>query len=195
MDTEVDEYAVIAHQLVDDAINKALTQLNDIDFCDVSLDGLAVDPNKIRRTPELRPMEYDSTEGEFPNVLWPTIDEFSEELGVEKIHEFIKTWQYDNSWMYCIDLIAAEDMPYNIRYRYRVRWSVPTRRQPIPRATASVYFTMDVSKIKPRDYTVSVYYVFEGNRLVHRPGTSRFDEKWIKDIIENKVLVIGQIDF
>ena len=90
MDAGVDEYAVIAHQLVDDAIDKALKQLIDIDYCDVSLDGLAVEPNKIRRTPELRPVEYDGSGGDFPNILWPTIDEFTEELGVEKIHEFIK---------------------------------------------------------------------------------------------------------
>ena len=28
-------------------------------------------------------------------------------------------------------------------------WSIPTRRKPIPRSTASVYFTFEVSKIKP----------------------------------------------
>jgi len=28
-----------------------------------------------------------------------------------------------------------------------------------------------------------------------RPGNSRFEEKWLKDIIENKVIIIDQIDF
>jgi hypothetical protein len=30
----------------------------------------------------------------------------------------------------------------------QVRYSIPTRRQPIPRQTVSIYFTIDVSKIK-----------------------------------------------
>ena len=74
-------------------------------------------------------------------------------------------------------------------------WSIPTRRKPIPRSTASVYFTFEVSKIKPevsvlksckschyffiellygflsvnsQDFPVNVYYVFETHRLVHR---------------------------
>ena len=29
-------------------------------------------------------------------------------------------------------------------------WSIPTRRKPIPRATASVYFTIKISKFKPK---------------------------------------------
>jgi len=47
-------------------------------------------------------------------------------------------------------MIGTDDLQYDTRYRYRVRWSIPTRRLPIPRFTASVYFTITVSKIKPK---------------------------------------------
>ena len=65
---------------------------------------------------------------------------------------FLQTWEYDVSWLYCIDFLGAEEFDFDTRYRFRVRWSIPTRRKPIPRATASVYFSFVVSKIKPKVY-------------------------------------------
>ena len=62
----------------------------------------------------------------------------------------LQTWKYDNSWLYCIDYLGLDDHEFDVRYRFKVRWSVPTRRKPIPRATACVYFTFQVSKIKPK---------------------------------------------
>jgi len=66
------------------------------------------------------------------------------------IFVLLQTWQRDSSWLYCIDFLREEDHPYSRRYRYAVKWSGPTRRKPIPRATASVYFTLEVSKFKPK---------------------------------------------
>ena len=62
----------------------------------------------------------------------------------------IKTWEYDDCWLYCIDFIEKKDQEFNTLYTYRVMWSIPTRRKPIPKFTACVYFTYDVSKIKPK---------------------------------------------
>ena len=61
-----------------------------------------------------------------------------------------QTWDYDGGWLYCIDFLGEDDYEFDKRYRFRVRWSIPTRRKPIPRATACVYFTFVVSKIKPK---------------------------------------------
>uniref|UniRef100_A0A0B6Z8J2 A-kinase anchor protein 14 n=1 Tax=Arion vulgaris TaxID=1028688 RepID=A0A0B6Z8J2_9EUPU len=132
---------------------------------------------------------------EIENIQWLSIEEFTIERGQEKIHEFIKTWKYENSWLYCVDFLTVEDCEFDRRYFYRVRWSIPTRRRPIPRATASVYFTYVVSKIRPRTSPVEVFYVFETNRLIHQPGKSRFREMWLKDIIESKVKVISRVTF
>jgi hypothetical protein len=38
-------------------------------------------------------------------------------------------------------------------------WSIPTRRKPIPKFTASVYFTYDVSKIKPKVSQEHYYFI------------------------------------
>ncbi len=85
---------------------------------------------------------------------------------------FSKEWKtspntQDDCWLYAIDFLECKSFEFNDLYIYRVkttsthfshcsilfiqvRYSIPTRRQPIPRHTASVYFTIDVSKIKPK---------------------------------------------
>ncbi|XP_059144466.1 A-kinase anchor protein 14-like [Physella acuta] len=129
------------------------------------------------------------------NIEWLTIEEFTAEKGEMKIRDFIKTWEFENCWLYCVDFLSEEDHEFDRRYYYRVKWSIPTRRKPIPRATASVYFTFVVSKIRPPNDPAEVFYVFETNRLIHKPGLSRFREMWLKDIIESKVKMINAVTF
>ena len=45
-----------------------------------------------------------------------------------------QTWEYEDSWLYCIDFLGDDPHEFDTRYRFRVRWSIPTRRKPIPRA-------------------------------------------------------------
>ncbi|KAF5403096.1 hypothetical protein PHET_03349 [Paragonimus heterotremus] len=130
-----------------------------------------------------------------PNIVWPTIGEFNKELGLEKIEEYIQGWQLHKNWLHCTDVLSVQDGPYDLFYRYRVRWSIPTRRQPIPRATASVYFTLQVSKIKPKTQQVGVYYQVETFRTIHRPGNTRFCEQWLRDVIDSKARLMPYISF
>ena len=78
------------------------------------------------------------------------------------------------SWLYCIDLIGTDDKEYDCRYRYRVRWSIPTRRTPIPRATASVYFTIDGVHHKTKGCTYSTFQLYNSSKGSgqHQTGTS-----------------------
>ncbi|XP_066922258.1 A-kinase anchor protein 14-like [Clytia hemisphaerica] len=134
-------------------------------------------------------------DAKLPYIKWLTIQEFTIQNGVLKIDEFIKTWDRKPNWLYCVDFLCQEHHEYSERYRYRVKWSIPTRRKPIPRATASVYFTFDVSNVKPLDSLVEVYYIFESSKLVHRADSSRFREKWLSDVIDAKVLLMDAITF
>ncbi|NXC46256.1 AKA14 protein, partial [Penelope pileata] len=117
---------------------------------------------------------------------WTTCENFTVERGQQEIEDYISTWELHESWKHWLEFLQEEDLEYIQRYQYRVIWSIPTRRQPIPYATASVYFAIDVSKIKPATLPVEVFFTLEGNRLKHRPEYCRFREKWLKDIIENK---------
>lgn len=64
---------------------------------------------------------------------------------------FVQKWQVSDSWKYCIDYLGArtevrtggEDAELHC---YRVQWSQPTRRNPVPVATASVYFFLQEHK-------------------------------------------------
>lgn len=182
-----DTYSETAGDLVDMVINKAIERLTDLDIETENRNNNAADKEN---TSSVQKDDY-----QVKDITWLTIAEFTEERGVEKINDFIKTWEYEGSWQYCVDFLSADQHEFDTRYRYRVRWSIPTRRKPIPRATACVYFTFQVSKIKPKSHPVQVFYVFETNRLVHRPGQSRFREKWLKDIIESKVLLMAAVNF
>jgi len=187
----VDDYAKIAKELVDTSIERAAKLLEQTQAKTCSYSDLPWQFNFEERDEATPP----PTETQ-PNVLWPTIEDFTPELGEEKILEFIQTWQHDESWLCHISMIEKDDLQFDVRYRYRVLWSIPTRRKPIPRATAAVYFTILASKIKAPSITlVKVFYVFETNRLVHRPGHSRFQEQWLKDIIINKCLLSDRIHF
>lgn len=35
---------------------------------------------------------------------WPTIQEFTVELGEDRIAEYLSTWYYEEDWLYCVDL-------------------------------------------------------------------------------------------
>jgi len=86
-----DEYARVAHDLVDIAINRALELLAEKDWCDVSLDEYVVPADVKRRTPVDKVSSGPQVESQ-PNVSWPTIEEFTPELGTERILEFVKVF-------------------------------------------------------------------------------------------------------
>ncbi|TGZ68446.1 hypothetical protein CRM22_004253 [Opisthorchis felineus] len=141
------------------------------------------------------PIVLDTEPNLTPNIKWPSIGEFNPELGLKRIEEYIEGWQVDESWLHCTDILSEEDTPYDVLYRYRVRWSIPTRRAPIPQATASIYFTIKVSKIKPKMQDVDVYYQVETFRTKHKPGATRFCEQWLRDVIDSKLRLMPYVTF
>lgn len=184
-------YADQARRLVDEVIESAIGRLE----TSLSLTEREKSFELSKVTDASRQSTFVRDNYQLKDIKWLTISEFTVERGEEKINDYIKTWNYEDSWLYCIDYLGKDEHEFDTRHRYRVRWSIPTRRKPIPRATACVYFAFKVSKIKPDHYPVEVFYVFEANRLVHRPGESRFREKWLKDIIESKVMMMQMVEF
>lgn len=86
-------------------------------------------------------------------------EEFSVELGVETVEKIIKNWKVGAQWLYCIDYLGETDEEFDTIFTYRVLYSIPTRQKPIPRATASVYFNIKKSKVKPQRYVVEIKYL------------------------------------
>ncbi|KAM8952354.1 A-kinase anchor protein 14 [Pelodytes ibericus] len=129
------------------------------------------------------------------DIQWIPCNEFSVDLGMKQIEKYISTWELHDSWLHCTDFLKEEDLEFSKLFHYRVKWSIPTRRKPIPRATVCVYFTIQISKIKPDTLPVQVFFMIESTRLVHRPGQTRFREKWLKDVIESKIIMMNSITF
>ncbi|NXI34519.1 AKA14 protein, partial [Galbula dea] len=129
----------------------------------------------------------------FKNIQWTTGKNFTVERGQQQIEELISTWEVHESWLHHAEFLQEEELTSSKRYHYRVCWSTPTRQKPVPRATASIYFVIEVSKIKPDTSPVEVFFTLEASRLIHRPEQCRFREKWLKDIIENKITLMERL--
>lgn len=126
------------------------------------------------------------------NISWPACEDFTVEEGKKHIASYIKTWEIRPCWIFGLDFLSSTEEEYSTFYHYRARFSTPTPQRPI-QGTASVFFAVDVSKVKPRTLPVQVHFVLESNRLVHTPGRTRFREKWLKDVIDNKTLLDGAL--
>ncbi|XP_032958757.1 A-kinase anchor protein 14-like [Rhinolophus ferrumequinum] len=106
-----------------------------------------------------------------------------------------QTWEYQDHWVHYTKLIETKDMVHSFYYIYSVRWSIPTANTPMALGSASVYFTIKVNKNKPPDAPIDVSYIFEGQSLVHRPGMTYFQEKWLWELIEAKPILMQSIPF
>ncbi|KAF5305111.1 hypothetical protein FQA39_LY09373 [Lamprigera yunnana] len=179
--TGVDNIAsTFVDNLLDNAIDVATEESNKL--------GLAKIEDFISRTSRKSTTSIDS-------LRWPCISEFTKDLGEAAINDFVMTWEYDEDWLYCIDFIIIQSDECSDYYNYEVKWSIPTYPYPIPQATASVFFTIEVSRIKPSRCPVDVSYVFEGSRLSHAPGKVPFNEGFLFDIIDAKLAFYKNLYF
>ncbi|CAF1316763.1 unnamed protein product [Adineta ricciae] len=175
-----------AHRIVDEVVAQSLVHMSS---------------DKEEPKDRGRFVELENTQ-EQSNVQWPTIEEFKNtNVGLEKINEYIdKQWKtslsgQDPCWLYVTDFIEKKSQEFNDLYIYRVQYSIPTRRQPIPKQTASIYFTFDISKVKPKNTIIPVSFTFETMRLIHYPDKFRFRQTWLENILLMKEKLASAMDF
>ncbi|XP_004685993.1 PREDICTED: A-kinase anchor protein 14 [Condylura cristata] len=129
------------------------------------------------------------------NIKWITHGEFTAERGRNEIERFILTWEYRDRWAHHTEFIQREDWIHSFHYIYCVEWSPATARRPVPRVSASAFFTIKITKNKPPDSPIDVSYIFEGQSLVQRPGMIRFRENWLREIVECKHILLESLPF
>ncbi|XP_029786322.1 A-kinase anchor protein 14 [Suricata suricatta] len=129
------------------------------------------------------------------NIKWITQGEFTEEEGHRQIEEFISTWEYQERWVHYTEFIERKEQVHSYYYIYCVNWTMLTIRKPVLQIFTSVYFTIKIAKNKPPDVPIEVSYIFEGHSLVHRPGMTRYREKWLRDLFEAKNSLMQSIPF
>ncbi|XP_030576585.1 A-kinase anchor protein 14 [Archocentrus centrarchus] len=130
---------------------------------------------------------------EMENIHWAACKDFTVEVGEKQIGAYIQTWELPSCWLYSVDFLRSTEEEHRTFHHYQARFSTPTPRKPIC-VTASVYFVVDVSKVKPQTLPVEVRFIVESNRLVHTPGRTRFKEKWLTDVIESKISLRRVVD-
>lgn len=126
-------------------------------------------------------------------IDWAASKDFTVEVGVKQIRDYIETWEMQPCWLYSVDFLCSTEEEHHIFYHYRARFSTPSPGKPIL-GTASVYFTMDISTVKPQTQPVEVLFIIESSRLVHTPGMTTFRQKWLEDVIESKALLRRAVD-
>ncbi|KAJ9576040.1 hypothetical protein L9F63_007140 [Diploptera punctata] len=139
--------------------------------------------------------EEEDSENKTKIVIWPSSENFDIALGCIKINELIETWKRKKGWMYCIDFISEVKAISSDYYFYEVKWSIPSNKYPISALTASVFFRIEVSHLKPLEKAVQVTYQFETSRFIHPVGRIQFQEKWLEDIFLYKLMVLPHITF
>ncbi|KAA0720946.1 hypothetical protein E1301_Tti002045 [Triplophysa tibetana] len=133
---------------------------------------------------------------EIKNIDWISCKDFTVEAGEQHIRQYMDTWDIKHpGWLYSVQFLQEQEQEFKKQYHYRVQWSIPTQTDPIPRATASVYFIIEISTIKPNTLPVEVHFLIESTRSRHIPGRTRFREKWLMDVLESKTLLMDTIDF
>ncbi|XP_045154536.1 A-kinase anchor protein 14 [Echinops telfairi] len=148
----------------------------------------------IAQTVILKAIQYvKATRFTVKNIQWIQHGEFTVEGGQLSIEKYISTWEFKEQWVHYTEFVERRDYANSHYYKYCVRWSIATARLPIPRLTAAMYFTLRFTKGKPAHAPVEVSYHFEDQTLIHRPGTIRFREVWLKNIIETKHDLLGSI--
>merc|ERR1711970_718280 len=138
---------------------------------------------KFNLLPELKKERYEVT---IEDGNWISNKDFNIQDATKDIENFIKKWKLDDAWLFCIDYFGSEEGEFDILHQFNVRFSIPTRQKPIPTATASVYFTLSKSKVKPDSSPIGVEYQVEGSRLNQSPGKLAFRQQWLYDVLKSK---------
>ncbi|XP_034381835.1 A-kinase anchor protein 14 [Cyclopterus lumpus] len=135
----------------------------------------------------------ESADCKVATVNWVASKDFSVDMGLNQIGEYIQTWEMQHGWSHSLLFLSSTEEEQHTFHHYRARFSTTTSRRPI-QETASVYFVAVVSKVNPQTLPVEVHFVVESNRLVHTAGSTRFREKWLADVIESKASLLREVD-
>ena len=136
--------------------------------------------------------EFKKKVSESRSSIWPLAADFTADTGEKAVGRYVsEQWTLSESWLHCIDYMG-EQPALSKRHLFRVKFSQPTRRRPIPAHSASVYFTLVTGE---REEEVRVWWEMEGQRLPHRPEEGLFREQWLKDILTSKSLICSETLF
>lgn len=129
------------------------------------------------------------------NEGWPNNVQLNYMTGMEAIERYIESLNYDTSLSYCLNFIMQKIEKLSSTYIYEVKWSMPTKEQPVQLATASMYFCLKSFIGVDNTCPIDVSFVYDFTHQVLRPGEAKFRDGWLLDIIRSKEEFFKKYDF
>lgn len=126
-----------------------------------------------------------------------------ETIAVQEILNFIHQWSLTRyQWKYFVKMCRhwTEEDGNLETFVYKATFSIPTKKFPMPQATASVYFMFDVVN-RSKHYEDHIYvtyrYQFEGSTFFYEANCQRFhfQEHMLVSILNNKLDMFRKFDF
>lgn len=179
----------VTYDTMDSAVGEDLLDLRASELVRSVLDGAQCAVTRAPQ-PDSKQLDFDIS-----NIDWVSCKDFTISVGKTQIEEYMSTWEVDPRWLFSVRFLQESEAEFEKQVQYRALWSRPSRRSPIAHSTASVYFTISISKIRPGTTPVLVTFQVESCHTVHAAGKTRFREKWLKDVIESKELLMDNITF
>lgn len=121
--------------------------------------------------------------------------ELTPKEGRDEIKGIVDKWTIPKKWIYCIDFLGEESDSCTEFYKYEVKFSNPTKMYPIPQVTASVFFTIEKSRIKPFVCAPKITYNFETERYKFKPSDKIHHQHFLEDIMQSKLAFFKMIRF
>lgn len=129
-------------------------------------------------------------------IEWPTIREFTIELGKSKIKEYLDfTADVTDNWYYGLYLVDQIKGYLSDYYVYEAKFSMPTRLYPVAQVTVSMFFGFEISKVIPPNCPVKVTYTLEGSNCVYVPGKTLITEEMLTRVAESKMTLYKRVKF
>nr|CAI5849374.1 unnamed protein product [Callosobruchus analis] len=154
------------------------------DFAYYLVDDIIDEAQDILATRYNRNVQYAVRHSTTPNILWPTIGEFTREVGAMHLRKYIDlTSEVIEDWEYSVNLTAGASNSVSDFYTYEAVFSIPTKCYPVPQATATVFFTYEVSRVKPKNCVVDV----ETLRTVLYPEKNVITEDMLFRVLNSKL--------
>ncbi|CAG9857593.1 unnamed protein product [Phyllotreta striolata] len=169
---------------------------NELDFSHKFVDKVLKSAKRFYERKSKKRLEKGPAKPQVADIAWPTIGEFDERAGHDKILEYIaETMLTKETWATDVRLRSIASDCLSEFYSYEARFSISTPCYPIPQATASVFFEFEVCRAKPPDCTVDVAFRLEDFRLAMAPGKDLISDALLFRVIDMKLAVFKKFRF
>lgn len=132
----------------------------------------------------------------FQNIVWPTIENFNVKAGGESIDKYIScAFSLEEAWKYKVTFLIGQSDRVSDFYLYDAKFCIPTCSYPIAQATVSVFFTIEVSRVIPKNVPVRATFTIESLRTVMTPGEVEINDEMLLRVLYAKLEIFKHVRF